>query len=483
MTLNLKNYKGFEKKPFCNAHCPQAKATTVADTPEIRRLAENTRNQSQAKYHEDFEKSKGKGFTAIADDPETLRIKNTSKIISNVSYHGELERKKQMEEKRVLSGPEEVLNNCKNNININNNNIKHQNRNNAIQSQHMDSNYQPHHQQATNYSTQYPSQSSQHPKLQQQQLQQQHSIQKQHQQLYKQQQLHYQAQDTAGQANSIVLNRHSQRSEGQMQQQVVSKHTQQQQPQQHPIGHPLHQQQQFISRQQQQQMMMQQQHRHSLDANMPVSRQPSKQLAINNSNPQVIMHQMIIPQQQQQINYLPDAMVPSHMISSGHQMIPPTAQLAGFPDGGQRVVPTAGLIASSQGPHHIIQGCNPQMRITNGVMPKQQQQNFLYSHPPRHIMHPSQIQSMNNQKRPQQLQHPQNQIPNRIYRAIYDYVANDVDEVNFVENDILIDCMSVDGNWLVGKVARTGQTGMLPRNYVTEWQEGNLRMTSIHPSQ
>ncbi|XP_023227063.1 LIM and SH3 domain protein F42H10.3-like [Centruroides sculpturatus] len=101
MTLNMKTYKGFNKLPYCNAHCPQAKHTAVADTPEIRRLAENTKLQSNVKYHEDFEKQKGK-VTQVADDPETVRIRNTSKIISNVAYHGELEKKKQMEQKRHL---------------------------------------------------------------------------------------------------------------------------------------------------------------------------------------------------------------------------------------------------------------------------------------------------------------------------------------------------------------------------------------------
>jgi LIM and SH3 domain protein 1 len=61
------------------------------------------------KYHEDFEKSKGK-LTQIADDPETVRIRNASKIISNVAYHGELEKKKQMEEKRTLL-PEDAVKN------------------------------------------------------------------------------------------------------------------------------------------------------------------------------------------------------------------------------------------------------------------------------------------------------------------------------------------------------------------------------------
>lgn len=50
------------------------KPTTVVDTPETRRLAENTRLQSQVKYHQDFEKSKGK-VTQVADDPETVRIR------------------------------------------------------------------------------------------------------------------------------------------------------------------------------------------------------------------------------------------------------------------------------------------------------------------------------------------------------------------------------------------------------------------------
>lgn len=52
---------------------------------------------------------------------------------------------------------------------------------------------------------------------------------------------------------------------------------------------------------------------------------------------------------------------------------------------------------------------------------------------------------------------------------MYDYVANDVDEVSFFENDVLVDCVNVDGNWLIGKVARSGQTGMLPANYVAEF--------------
>ncbi|XP_023016511.1 LIM and SH3 domain protein F42H10.3 [Leptinotarsa decemlineata] len=99
MALNMRSYKGFNKEPYCEAHIPKAKATTMAETPELKRIAENTKLQSNVKYHADFEKSKGK-FTQVADDPETLRIKQNTKIISNVAYHGDLLRKAEMEQRR-----------------------------------------------------------------------------------------------------------------------------------------------------------------------------------------------------------------------------------------------------------------------------------------------------------------------------------------------------------------------------------------------
>jgi len=88
---------------FLGRHIPKAKATTMAETPELKRIAENTKIQSNVKYHAEFEKAKGK-FTQVADDPETLRIKQNSKIISNVAYHGELEKKAIMEQKRTMTG-------------------------------------------------------------------------------------------------------------------------------------------------------------------------------------------------------------------------------------------------------------------------------------------------------------------------------------------------------------------------------------------
>ncbi len=59
---------------------PKAKATVIADTPENRRLAENSKLQSNVKYHAEFEAAKGK-FTQIADDPEIKRIKANSQTI------------------------------------------------------------------------------------------------------------------------------------------------------------------------------------------------------------------------------------------------------------------------------------------------------------------------------------------------------------------------------------------------------------------
>uniref|UniRef100_A0A2S2PAV1 LIM and SH3 domain protein F42H10.3 n=1 Tax=Schizaphis graminum TaxID=13262 RepID=A0A2S2PAV1_SCHGA len=110
MTLNMRNYKGFNKEPYCEAHIPKAKHTTVAETPELKRIAENTRLQSNAQYHAEFEKTKGK-LTQVADDPETLRIKANSKNISNAEYHGDFLKKAEMEQRRHLSNGNNAANN------------------------------------------------------------------------------------------------------------------------------------------------------------------------------------------------------------------------------------------------------------------------------------------------------------------------------------------------------------------------------------
>ncbi|XP_039595839.1 LIM and SH3 domain protein 1 [Polypterus senegalus] len=92
MTLNMKNYKGYDKKPYCNAHYPKQSFTTVADTPENLRLKQQSELQSQVRYKEDFEKNKGKGFSVVTDTPELQRIKKTQDQISNIKYHEEFEK-------------------------------------------------------------------------------------------------------------------------------------------------------------------------------------------------------------------------------------------------------------------------------------------------------------------------------------------------------------------------------------------------------
>ncbi|KAL1426590.1 hypothetical protein MTO96_018178 [Rhipicephalus appendiculatus] len=61
----------------------------------------------------------------------------------------------------------------------------------------------------------------------------------------------------------------------------------------------------------------------------------------------------------------------------------------------------------------------------------------------------------------------QSQVPSgRTFRAMYDYVAQDVDEVSFLDGDMIVSCVPIDEGWMTGTVQRTGITGMLPANYV-----------------
>jgi hypothetical protein len=99
MTLNMKTYKGYDKKPYCEPHYPKTIASVVADTPEMSRLARNTQLQSQVKYHADYEKMKGTKIE-VADDPELQRHRQNTKVQSQVQYHGELEKKRQQESNR-----------------------------------------------------------------------------------------------------------------------------------------------------------------------------------------------------------------------------------------------------------------------------------------------------------------------------------------------------------------------------------------------
>ncbi|KAI4881786.1 hypothetical protein NFI96_011480 [Prochilodus magdalenae] len=54
----------------------------------------------------------------------------------------------------------------------------------------------------------------------------------------------------------------------------------------------------------------------------------------------------------------------------------------------------------------------------------------------------------------------------RVYRALYDYAAQDLDEVSFQDGDVLINVQPVDEGWMYGTVQRTQKSGMIPANYV-----------------
>lgn len=97
MTLNMKNYKGYDKKPYCNAHYPTTKFTAVVDTPESLRLAQNTKIQSQAEYHKDFDNSK---YTFVPDNPDAERLKKNSQLNSNIEYRGIRKEHNDMEARR-----------------------------------------------------------------------------------------------------------------------------------------------------------------------------------------------------------------------------------------------------------------------------------------------------------------------------------------------------------------------------------------------
>lgn len=53
-----------------------------------------------------------------------------------------------------------------------------------------------------------------------------------------------------------------------------------------------------------------------------------------------------------------------------------------------------------------------------------------------------------------------------MYRAVYDYTAQDCDEVSFRDGDLIHNVQPIDGGWMFGTVQRTGRSGMLPANYV-----------------
>ncbi|CAM9386387.1 unnamed protein product, partial [Lampetra planeri] len=94
MALNMKNYKGYDKRPYCNMHYPKQSFTSVADTPENLRLKQQSELQSQVKYKEEFEKAKGRACSQVSDTPEMMRIRKAQDQISDAKYHEEFEKNK-----------------------------------------------------------------------------------------------------------------------------------------------------------------------------------------------------------------------------------------------------------------------------------------------------------------------------------------------------------------------------------------------------
>jgi len=52
------------------------------------------------------------------------------------------------------------------------------------------------------------------------------------------------------------------------------------------------------------------------------------------------------------------------------------------------------------------------------------------------------------------------------FRALYSYDAADTDEVSFAEGDIIVNGVIVADGWMQGTVEKSGETGLLPSNYV-----------------
>jgi len=52
------------------------------------------------------------------------------------------------------------------------------------------------------------------------------------------------------------------------------------------------------------------------------------------------------------------------------------------------------------------------------------------------------------------------------YRAQFAYEATDTDEVSFGEGDVIVNAEIIAEGWMKGTVESTGQTGLLPSNYV-----------------
>ncbi|CRK92875.1 CLUMA_CG006327, isoform A [Clunio marinus] len=490
MALNMKTYKGFNKSPYCEAHIPKAKATTIAETPELKRIAENTKIQSNVKYHADFEKSKGK-LTQVADDPETLRIRQNTKNISNVAYHGDIQKKAAMERQREIT---EIVDNRDNNES-------------EYFSETLAAESLPHYQPVPSPLKESPSPTATSPYLsfdatnhanndgQQQQPHHQQmtssSVQQHHSNMINNNPKYHQPPNynngnmiTNGNVpvrNNVVMSASipsgGVSASSQMQQQLQQKYYDQYENYSRPSpssngnnggvnGNSIHQ--------------NGMNHNTSYNGTKGYSGHP-QQLTSSYSQQQMAYNNHFSNHQNggSGVGKIADY----DPLTDGPRNIPQAAR------------PNQTLIYSSDRAALSMQNQQRRIGSVNDIDPlngyyssaaqeqqyllqqQQQQQQQQYLEHQQRLAQQSQHQHHQQQQHHQQKVQSQPQNSNhqpqtksiskvRVYRALYDYEAQDNDEVSFTEGDLIFEVNSIDGGWMTGRVERTGQIGMLPANYI-----------------
>ncbi|XP_037880642.1 LIM and SH3 domain protein Lasp isoform X2 [Glossina fuscipes] len=500
MALNMKTYKGFNKMPYCEAHIPKAKATVIADTPELKRIAENTKIQSNVKYHEDFEKAKGK-FTQVADDPETLRIKQNTKIISNVAYHGDLEKKAKMEKQRGAAEISDIKANVNQSITHQQqqaqqqsqsayqqpNNSYNQLRSAILQSAHHPtggSNIDPALPSSTaatvsSYAYDQYDNSYARPSFQQNNNNNNSNVTNStttssnvaasstgYQPPEKQS---FVVGGSSGSGGGYPINSNNSYSTQQLfastnyNSYPSSATTLPPSPRSsfgvvglasngHNTHHTIngvgaigmqHLQQQQQQQQQQHQNQNQHQHQHQ-QQQQQTSVSSSSSVGIvtmNGSGPQSVSAGNI----GKIADYDP--------LTDGPRPLPNTARQS------------TTLIYSSDNRSNVNGIYGSLVAEQQAAVQQQQQQQQQKQ---QYYQQVQQQTSPQAQRSNHNLQQKQSKSSVRVYRALYDYEAQDIDEVSFREGDIIFEVEAIDSGWMTGRVERTGKTGMLPANYVEQ---------------
>ncbi|KAI5634675.1 nebulin repeat domain-containing protein [Phthorimaea operculella] len=392
MTLNMRTYKGYGKLPYCESHVPKAKHTTMAETPELKRIAENTKIQSNVKYHADFEKSKGK-FTQVADDPETLRIKANTKIISNVAYHGDLEKKAQMEKQRQINENGELVDVASDNY----------------------------HQQLENYATEMLPPTSV-PNLPPKN--------------------HYQT-PTTNHGGYQSPNRNYKQETYKPDQYEEYKEQNQNKQEYHHTKQDYNQTKEYNQTKQEYHQTKQEYHQNRQE--------------FPNPPPQYTDQYYRQPQQPRYEDYHNQVAPPPQQTYVQQKYDEYQNQYAY----GQYTTPGQNYGVGSQQKIGRIQDYDP---LSDGprAVPNTQRASatLIYNSDPRKA-------GAHQPSQPTQSRHIGRYNTNqRVYIAMYDYQANDSDEVSFREGDLISNVTSIDEGWMTGQVLRTGRTGMLPANYV-----------------